>query len=85
MRLIDADELKTLSYEVLVYTGNPNRVDGLSAYNGLVEDDIDLAPTVEAIPISWLLKKMQYDISNLDTITVIKIGRLIREWRKEND
>lgn len=45
-RLIDADELKTLSYEVLVDTDNPNRADGLSSYNGLVEDDIDLAPTI---------------------------------------
>ena len=45
-RLIDADELKSLSYEVLVDDGNPNRTDGLSACNGLVEDDIDLAPTI---------------------------------------
>jgi hypothetical protein len=45
-RLIDADELKTLSYEVLVDTNNPNRADGLSACNGLVEEDIDLAPTI---------------------------------------
>lgn len=45
-RLIDADELKTLSYEVLVDTDNPNRIDGLSVCNGIVEDDIDLAPTV---------------------------------------
>ena len=45
-RLIDADELKALSYEVLVDTDNPNRADGLSACNGIVEDDIDLAPTI---------------------------------------
>ena len=45
-RLIDADELKTLSYEVFVDTDNPNRADGLSACNGLVEDDIELAPTI---------------------------------------
>ena len=45
-RLIDADELKTLSYEVLVDTDNPNRADGLSACNGIVEDDIDYAPTI---------------------------------------
>jgi len=45
-RLIDADELKSMSYEVLVDTDNPNRSDGLSACNGLVEDDIDLAPTI---------------------------------------
>lgn len=45
-RLIDADELKSMSYEVLVDTDNPNRADGLSAVNGLVEDDIDLAPTI---------------------------------------
>lgn len=45
-RLIDADELKSMSYEVFVDTDNPNRSDGLSAYNGLVEEDIDLAPTI---------------------------------------
>ncbi len=45
-RLIDADELKTLSYEVFVNTDNPNRADGLSACNGVVEEDIDLAPTI---------------------------------------
>ena len=45
-RLIDGDELKTLSYEVLIDTDNPNRADGLSACNGLVEEDIDLAPTI---------------------------------------
>lgn len=45
-RLIDADELKTLSYEVLVDTENPNRADGLSVCNGIVEEDIDLAPTI---------------------------------------
>ena len=45
-RLIDADELKTLSYEVLIDTDNPNRADGLSACNGIAEEDIDLAPTI---------------------------------------
>ena len=39
-----------------------------------------------AIPISWLLNKMQqdYDKCELDTIAVVEIGRLIDEWRKEN-
>ena len=45
-RLIDADELKTFSYEVLIDTDNPNTADGLSACNGIVEDDIDLAQTI---------------------------------------
>lgn len=45
-RLIDADELKSLSYEVLVEDGNSNRADGLSSYNGLTEEDIELAPTI---------------------------------------
>lgn len=45
-RLIDADELKTLSYEVLVDDDNPNTEDGLSSANGIVEEDIDLAPTI---------------------------------------
>lgn len=45
-RLIDADELKSLSYEVLVDTDNPNRADGLSAFNGVTEEDIDLAEVI---------------------------------------
>jgi hypothetical protein len=49
-RLIDANNLKTYCYEVLLDTDNPNRVDGLSPCNGLTEDDIDLVPTVLTIP-----------------------------------
>lgn len=44
--LIDRNELKTLCYEVLLDVNNPNRADGLSSANGIVEEDIDLAPTI---------------------------------------
>ena len=43
--LIDRNELKSTSYEVLVEDGG-QILDGYSAYNGLTEDDIDSAPTI---------------------------------------
>ena len=45
-RLIDGDELKTLCYEVLVEEESFSGVDEVSPYNGITEEDIDLAPTI---------------------------------------
>lgn len=52
-----------------------------------VKEFVDYVFPVEAIPIEWLLKKMQedYDKCNLDTIAVVEIGKLIDDWRKENE
>lgn len=76
MRLIDIED------EALLKTVSLGHLSMKALWKRLKNE-----PTVEAIPIKWLLKKMQedYDKCNLDTIAVVEIGKLIDDWRKENN
>jgi len=110
MRLIDANKikeelkLKELSHiikqeEYLDYVLNEwkTRVVELGSYN--VVEEIDNAPTVEAIPIEWVedyIKKHTftfriYDTTNendLDAITTNEltlVSKMLKDWKEEND
>ena len=71
MRLIDADELER---KVRWYGGNTA---GLLPQYELIN-----APTVNAIPIEWIEKKLKC-CDNINAEIFVKA--LIRDWRKEND
>jgi hypothetical protein len=69
MRLIDADKLLE-HYACGDVTGIP-------------EEDIRLAPTVDAITIEWLVEWMTRNLNDEADIQVIQ--DLIDDWRKENE
>lgn len=73
-RLIDADELpKTEIYDE----------DG-KAYCVVLEEDIDQAQTVKAIPIEWIenwVKMCNWHYTDLHNI----MKSLIADWEKENE
>ena len=92
MKLIDADKikeelkLKELSHiikqeEYLDYVLNEwkTRVVELGGYN--VIEEIENAPTVEAIPIEWIKKFIDNDILS----ETVKILLNAWEWEKENE
>ena len=69
MRLIDAEALKAKTF---------------GKRGGLVHtSDIDAAPTVDAIPISWLRKKQKQYIYTELTFAPEVIEGLIIGWKKE--
>ena len=49
MRLIDADELKEIAHEMI--QEDPEAFNGGYAYNAVTVDEIDEAPTIEAVPV----------------------------------
>lgn len=74
MRLIDADKLKIRNVSA----------DYWYTVRGVTEDDIDNAPTVNAIPIEWMYEwrmknNEQYNVG------VSSFSQMISDWEKEND
>lgn len=82
-RLIDANKLK--------YTRITEDYIGMGRYR--VDDDyiskydIEAAPTVEAVPVKWMEKKMsEYCIKGRYSSDAMPIVySLISDWRKENE
>ena len=80
MRLIDADALKE---KVKKYHDMEDGHDGISEgregalYDTLI--DIDNAPTIDAIPVEWLLKW----IKTLQEGAYVR--DIIHDWRKEQE
>ena len=72
MRLIDADKLK---YSATIIQDTKYEEGNIIYWVG--KSDIENAPTIEAIPVKWLIKHIM--IGNEFATTVIDI------WRKENE
>ena len=76
MRLIDADALKN----EWVY------IDGIPA---VTERDIDSAPTIEAIPLEWLTKRMGEELEKAVLIggehnaLSRSLWNVVEYWRRE--
>ena len=78
MRLIDADKLKI-------------KITGITKPHEFVEE-IDKRPTVEAIPIEWILKWankncrycLDYDYPTEKTDGWFDINNMVKDWAKEN-
>lgn len=78
MRLIDADNnnLRDAIWKVKLDTRE--KVDGL----------LDCAPTVEAIPIKWLIAQIEkcQEISNTSkTVGLAILATTIKQWEIENE
>ncbi|MBR2096586.1 MAG: hypothetical protein IJ907_01900 [Prevotella sp.] len=78
MRLIDADALNT--YDVSPAYG--------MTVIGLTEEDIELAPTIDAIPIDWIRQWHQRRVSgrkNYKAATTMVIRELLDAWDAERN
>lgn len=86
MRLIDADEIIKETYGVVIKDmfHMDETVDVIS------RKDIDNAPTIEAIPIDWLVTKAKEKVLSqgkkfYSLLDLPIVYDLIEEWRKENE
>ena len=76
MRLIDANTIEQVFVEDGAYLGH-------GMYAGHYEYDIEGAPTVEAIPVEWLLaqsKKLP-----LTSEKGMYIDEILEDWQEENE
>ena len=75
MKLIDADELRWTNLQ-----------DGFGRINTCIvfESDINAMPTIEAIPVEWLLNNIPND-SVMWEYNRKMIEYLITGWREENE
>lgn len=73
MRLIDADKLN------YCFVDKENYIEG---FNCILEEEIDNAETVDAIPI-WFIRWEQYHLGGVKEDTIL--NTLIADWRKENE
>lgn len=75
IRLIDADSI-------------PWFVEGVGDIPVITKEEIDKMPTVDAIPIEWLIEKYQID-GMCGTETYFRkayaVHEIIEYWRMEND
>ena len=81
MRLIDADKLE-LKETVRI------QLCGLKEYVALysyTKDQIEEAPTVNAIPIEWIKKKCRELYEHLYLDESLGLQMLLRDWEKENE
>lgn len=98
MRLIDADKLE-LKHFVQRVTEQPISYEGtqpIYANYDIISYDVDNAPTVKAIPIEWLNKRVEeivfaYWTNARNKMTLplnelpLLIDQIIGEWEKENE
>jgi len=75
MRLIDADEF---------IERIKSSTDHYGTYGECEIHDIELAPTVDAIPVEWLLNHIPHD-KQMEAYNKILIEYLVIGWRKENE
>ena len=92
MRLIDADELKALR-GVAIYATDEKTDTQIITASVYRREEIDKAPTVEAIPIEWIEGRIK-DIMQTPDLTdepwfpithaeVVILEDLIEDWEKE--
>lgn len=74
VRLIDADKLNI--YDVSPAYG--------TCVMGVTEEDIELAPTVDAVPVSWILDQWLNNYYDMPESAKIVIRTMIKKWREEN-
>lgn len=69
-RLIDADSI-------------PWEVDGVGEIPVITKEEIDAQPTVDAIPIEWIQKKIQIIEETGDFYSSAVLVEMIEGWRTE--
>lgn len=90
MRLIDADAIKARIHEICSFEWNHKvaPVSWADAYEDF-EEDIDAAPTIDAIPVEWLEEHDGENISDSDGNIYgrrhITISEALSMWQKEQE
>ena len=75
MRLIDADKIE---YDKMVCpVGNGMYVDSYV----VDKKDIDVIPTIDAIPVEWITRYMNYT----DITSAVRIRVMVNIWREEHE
>ena len=72
MRLIDAERLECL-------------LEDKRRYGYLDADDICNSPTVEAIPVEWLKKKVKEALDERRIDDALYLKECLTKWEKENE
>ena len=80
MRLIDADSIYKFSLRSLERLDKP--LDYLDGWNEAIDALEDEAPTVDAVPVSFLYE-LRDNAQNEDAALII--DEIIAQWRKENE
>lgn len=86
-RLIDANKAKVILWGYSRYSG----ID--EAPYSYAEEAIDILPTIDAIPVDWILKWANkncmycydYDYPTEKTDGWLDINNMINEWERENE
>lgn len=81
MRLIDADALKDEMRAGCVPI-DLGGITGITGDDDSIEDYIDAAPTIDAIPVEWL---RQYQSKMPNTAAVMGVDVVLRMWQKEQE
>lgn len=79
MRMIDADKLD----EDILYWNMHNDPKQKDYDTRDIEDVLREQPTVEAIPVEWIEKRMEHWVEYGDQY--ITITEMLEDWRKENE
>ena len=82
MRLIDADELKALR-GVAIYATDEKTDTQIITASVYRREEIDKAPTVEAIPIEWIKKYGEENDEIVEMALHDVLYWLIEDWEKE--
>ena len=90
MRLIDADALKELMIEVLEHIKENPKMDGqerhIIAGIHMLGEMIDDEPTVDAVPVEYILKQIaKLERSKGQSYNAICYRHLIEVWEMENE
>lgn len=81
MRPIDADALKDEMRAGCVPI-DLGGITGITGDDDSIEDYIDAAPTIDAIPVEWLKGLM---LSTEDDVDKVEFAWIMREWQKEQE
>ena len=70
MRLIDADALKI--HDVSPCYGY--------SIDGVTDGDIEDAPTIDAIPVNWIIK---WNAEHMEDYGTITISKMLEDWKND--
>ena len=80
MRLVDANELK-VDYIIASTATNTQ------CYRYISEEQVENAPTIDAIPVEWVKKWISKGLLGMDSLIdpEITIQVMLKCWEKENE
>ena len=81
-RLVDANTLKDEMRAGCVPI-DLGGITGITGDDDSIEDYIDAAPTVEAIPVSWLREKMDGYAAKLRSTELAALVTVMQMWEQE--